>query len=300
MPIEFVAGDLFANAANARALAHGCNCQGSMGAGVARGFRERYPEMYEQFRARCKAVPRQFNLGDAWLWKDDRRPWVFNLGTQEAFWHARASYEAIETALGQMRVIADAEGIDSIAMPRIGVGYGGLSWKKVEEILGRVLGEWPGRAIVYETYVAAEPSPDPSPGDRPAVLPGPRRSIRGKRPPRFRGMAVTIACRDQDRTAAFYETVLGAVPIPTDNGIGRHYRLGSLRLNLLPNAEASSPASFPEHAQLLLWIEVDDLARAAEHLAAHAVEIVDAGDGQFLTIADPDGLVIEVWERSET
>src|SRR4051812_45533503 len=34
MPIEFVSGDLFENAHGARAFAHGCNCQGSMGAGV--------------------------------------------------------------------------------------------------------------------------------------------------------------------------------------------------------------------------------------------------------------------------
>lgn len=156
MPIKFVAGDLFANTHKAKALAHGCNCQGSMGAGIAVGFRERYPEMYEQYRALCKAKPREFNLGDVWLWKDKRRPWVCNLGTQEKFWRARASYEAIETALSRMREAADAEGIESIAIPRIGVGYGGLSWKKVRVIVERVFEHWPGRLIVYEEFVRTE------------------------------------------------------------------------------------------------------------------------------------------------
>ena len=109
MPIRWVSGDLFANAYKVQAFAHGCNCQGSMGAGIAKGFRERYPKMYEEYRTRCKATPRQFNLGDAWLWKDERRPWVFNLGTQEGYWHARASYEAIEESLRQMRALAEAE-----------------------------------------------------------------------------------------------------------------------------------------------------------------------------------------------
>lgn len=153
MPIKFVAGDLFANAHVAQAFAHGCNCQGSMGAGIAVGFRERYPEMYEQYRARCKAKPRQFNLGDVWLWKADERPWVFNLGTQERVWRARASYEAIETAVGRMRELADTEGVTSIAIPRIGVGYGGLSWKKVRAIVERVFGDWQGRLIVYEEFI---------------------------------------------------------------------------------------------------------------------------------------------------
>ena len=52
-----------------------------------------------------------------------------------------------------MRKLADDEGIESIAIPRIGVGYGGLSWKKVRAIVERVFGDWPGSLIVYEEYV---------------------------------------------------------------------------------------------------------------------------------------------------
>lgn len=130
-----------------------------MGAGIAKGFRERYPEMYEQYRARCKAEPRQFNLGDSWLWKEKGKPWVFNLGTQEGYWRARASYEAIEQALGRMRESADKNRIRSIAIPRIGVGYGGLSWKRVRAIIEKVFGDWPGSLIVYENYVSQDGHP---------------------------------------------------------------------------------------------------------------------------------------------
>ncbi len=42
--------DLFAKAHAVVAFAHGCNCQGSTGAGIAVGFRG-YPEMYERYRA---------------------------------------------------------------------------------------------------------------------------------------------------------------------------------------------------------------------------------------------------------
>ena len=52
MPIRWVTGDLFANAYKARAFAQGCNCQGSMGAGIAKGFRQRYPTMFEEYRSR--------------------------------------------------------------------------------------------------------------------------------------------------------------------------------------------------------------------------------------------------------
>jgi O-acetyl-ADP-ribose deacetylase (regulator of RNase III) len=153
MPIEFVAGDLFANAFQAEALAQGCNCQGSMGAGIAAGFRQRYPAMYEEYRRLCKAKPRQFNLGDCWLWKAEDAPWVFNLGTQENYWRDRATYEAIEQALTRMREQADREGIRRIAAPRLGAGYGGLSWKKVRAVIEKVFADWSGTLYVYEEYV---------------------------------------------------------------------------------------------------------------------------------------------------
>jgi O-acetyl-ADP-ribose deacetylase (regulator of RNase III) len=157
--IKFVSGDLFANSHSVQAFAQGCNCQGSMGAGIAVGFRERYPTMYEQYRAKCNAQPREFNPGDVWLWKALRQPWVFNLGTQEGVWRSRASYEAIETALGKMRELADVEEVTSIAIPRIGAGYGGLSWKKVRAIIERVFADWSGRLVVYEVFVPEETRP---------------------------------------------------------------------------------------------------------------------------------------------
>jgi len=295
MPIEFIAGDLFANVMQAQAFAHGCNCQGSMGAGIAVTFREHYPAMFDQYHAKCKAQPRQFNLGDAWLWKEKALPWVFNLGTQEAIWHARASYEAIETAATRMKEIADAEGISCIAMPRIGVGYGGLSWKKVKVILERILGGWSGRAIVYETFIPAD-SAAPASAPAPSIVQrAPKR--KGSSASRFHGIAVTVVCCDLEQSATFYETVLGASRLPTDNGIGRSYKLGKLQIHLLQNAESKNPATFPEHAQFMLWLEVADLERANERFVANQVQIVDEGDGQFMMIADPDGLLIEVWEK---
>jgi O-acetyl-ADP-ribose deacetylase (regulator of RNase III) len=92
MGISWVSGDLFSNAYHVQAFAHGCNCAGSMGAGIAVGFRTRYPAMYEEYRRRCKATPRELNPGDAFLWKDVGQPWVFNLARQEHYWRSRATY----------------------------------------------------------------------------------------------------------------------------------------------------------------------------------------------------------------
>ena len=82
--------------------------------------------------------------------------------------------------------------------------------------------------------------------------------------------------------------------MPTDNGIGRRFRFGEFEIVLMPNAAEPSPAEFPTPAMPILRLEADDLAATTEWFAEQDVPIVDPGDDQFLMIADPDGLVIEV------
>ncbi len=67
-------------------------------------------------------------------------------------WRGRASCEAIEGALERMKTIASEEGLVSIAMPQIGSGYGGLSWKKVRGIVF----ENRRGMLIYEEYVPGE------------------------------------------------------------------------------------------------------------------------------------------------
>jgi O-acetyl-ADP-ribose deacetylase (regulator of RNase III) len=155
MPIEFVSGDLFVNRLKAEAFAHGCNCAGSMGAGIAVGFKERYPAMFEEFRRRCKAKPPEFTPGDVFLWREKGKPAVFNLGTQPRPGRG-ATYPIVESALKELRAVADGAGIRSIAMPRIAAGYGGLSWKKVRARIEACFGDWPGMLYVYEEFREGE------------------------------------------------------------------------------------------------------------------------------------------------
>jgi catechol 2,3-dioxygenase-like lactoylglutathione lyase family enzyme len=116
----------------------------------------------------------------------------------------------------------------------------------------------------------------------------------------FRGKAITISCTDAERSAAFYRGVLGASPLPGDGFGCQWYRLGELVFSIMPNAEAATPASFPRDAMAMLWLEVDDLSAAHRRLIDAGVRVVDAPeDRQCLTIADPDGLLIEVWKRDE-
>lgn len=127
--IEFVQGDVFTE----DAIAHGCNCIGVMGAGVAALVREKFPEAYEEYRDLCET--KRFRLGVVHHWSNGDLH-VFNLATQHdpgPF----ARLDAIEGAVASMITMADGAGVATIGMPRIGCGIGGLRWSEVRTVLQR-------------------------------------------------------------------------------------------------------------------------------------------------------------------
>lgn len=144
MPIEYKVGDLFE--AEEQALAHGCNCAGAMGKGIALIFKKRYPTMYKEYKKRC--LEGKFQLGDVFVWEENGRT-IFNLATQ-ARPGPYASLEAIETSFQRMVQLAETKQITHIAMPQIGAGLGGLDWGAVKAVIEQVGSETEINLIVYE------------------------------------------------------------------------------------------------------------------------------------------------------
>jgi catechol 2,3-dioxygenase-like lactoylglutathione lyase family enzyme len=114
--------------------------------------------------------------------------------------------------------------------------------------------------------------------------------------PRARQPALIVSCTDMDRSERFYRDVLGAIPDPRDGYGCRWMLLDELLFSLVPNASEPAGVS-PRRAAFNLWVEVDDLAAAAAVFARHGVTVLQPSDGTFMVIADPDGLVIEVWQH---
>jgi O-acetyl-ADP-ribose deacetylase (regulator of RNase III) len=148
MPASFTEGDLFA-AKGIHAWAHGCNCAGSMGAGIAVEFKRRFPRMFEEYQARCSDG--RFGLGDVFVWSEGETT-VYNLGTQE-HWRKKAQLAALAKAVGRMVSLAEKGGVERIALPRIGAGLGGLDWPKVRGVLEEAGGATGVELVVFERYV---------------------------------------------------------------------------------------------------------------------------------------------------
>ena len=110
-------------------------------------------------------------------------------------------------------------------------------------------------------------------------------------------MALAIAVTDLNRADRFYRDVFGAVPVPTEAGTCPWYRLGDLRLTLVPNAAQPAASTFPDHAMASLFVEVDDLADTHRRCLERGGTVLQAPDDLWMLIADPDGVVAEVWQH---
>jgi len=112
------------------AYAQGCNTKGKMGAGIAKQFHDRFPEMYADH---VKFIMRQLDtdalLGSLHAWKGPEFA-IFNLFTQIQL-GADARLHACYDSFTDMFHYMKGWNLDSVALPAIGCGIGGLTWPNV-------------------------------------------------------------------------------------------------------------------------------------------------------------------------
>ena len=141
-------GDIF-KLADIHCYAHGCNCAGAMGKGIAVQFKNKYPDMYLQYKKRCKQG--EFKLGDIFEYQSNNDH-IFNLETQKD-WRTKATLEALKTAFLKMLESATKQNIRAIAMPKVGAGLGGLPWESVKSVLEELAILFPDtELVVVENY----------------------------------------------------------------------------------------------------------------------------------------------------
>jgi O-acetyl-ADP-ribose deacetylase (regulator of RNase III) len=119
-------GNLFDS--SAQTLVNTVNCVGVMGKGVALEFKQRFPEMHEDYVARCKAG--RVKLGQPYLYRSLVLPWILNFPTKD-HWRSVSRLKDIEEGLGYLLAHYKEWGITSIAIPPLGCGQGQLEWRIV-------------------------------------------------------------------------------------------------------------------------------------------------------------------------
>jgi O-acetyl-ADP-ribose deacetylase (regulator of RNase III) len=142
--LRFVTGNLFDS--KAQTLVNTVNCVGVMGKGVALAFKERFPAMFEHYRALCERG--EIQPGVLTLYTDTV-PWVINFPTKR-HWRGRSRLDDIEAGLITLARRYKEWGVESVAMPALGCGHGGLNWSEVRPLIERHLGSMDLDIEVYE------------------------------------------------------------------------------------------------------------------------------------------------------
>jgi len=124
-------GNLFDS--DAKALGHGVNIEGRMGAGIAVAFRNADLGMYEAYRQECWSG--RLRAGTMFAYPSSNR-WVYNIASQDLPGH-HARLDWLDTGVRAALAHARNHAVDSLALPRIGCGIGGLSWDEVSTVLAR-------------------------------------------------------------------------------------------------------------------------------------------------------------------
>lgn len=127
--IIYSSGDIFES--NTTALVNAVNCQGVMGKGIAYQFKEKFPKNFINYKTACDE--NRFKIGNI-LITSEKGKLIVNFPTKDE-WRKKSQYEYIEKGLLTLKEEIIKREINSIALPPLGCGNGGLDWNRVEELI---------------------------------------------------------------------------------------------------------------------------------------------------------------------
>ncbi|WP_080055053.1 type II toxin-antitoxin system antitoxin DNA ADP-ribosyl glycohydrolase DarG [Spirosoma aerolatum] len=146
--IHFITGDLLSS--DAQALVNTVNTVGVMGKGIALQFKERFPLNFKRYKDACKTG--ELQPGKLLLVREtsiNGEKIIINFPTKTD-WKQRSSYAYIEAGLQELVRVIEQETIQSIAIPPLGCGNGGLKWEKVRPMMEQYLGSLPIEVFIFE------------------------------------------------------------------------------------------------------------------------------------------------------
>lgn len=139
---------------NSQTLVNTVNCVGVMGKGIALDFKRRYPEMYRDYVQRSNN--RELKPGSPYVYGEPGSQLILNFPTKN-HWRSPSKAEYIEKGLEILLTRYREWGIESIAIPPLGCGNGGLDWLDIGPIIFRYTSRM---EIPVELYVPPHAAAD--------------------------------------------------------------------------------------------------------------------------------------------
>ena len=138
--IKHIKCDIFESGADV--ICHQVNCQGVMGSGIAKQVREKYPNVYKEYKDLCDLEFDPKNLlGIAQPVQANNKIIIVNIFAQENFGYDGKCYTDYDALREGFKTVYKSNKDDIIAIPYLmGCHRGGGSWdivyKMIEEIFG--------------------------------------------------------------------------------------------------------------------------------------------------------------------
>lgn len=120
-------------------IIHQANAQGVMRSGVAKAIVEKWPQVYRDYLDFCDNVRHPQNrLGDVVF--SQIKPELLIASAIAQLYYGKdgkkyTSYDALDSCLSHIAVVAYEGAIDDIHFPMIGSGLGGGNWDVIQEII---------------------------------------------------------------------------------------------------------------------------------------------------------------------
>lgn len=153
--IQYTEGNLLES--TAYALVNTVNTVGVMGKGIALQFKNQFPENYKAYRNACKAG--DVAIGKLFVTEElavNGPKLIINFPTKTD-WRKPSEYEYIEAGLAALTQLIEERQLQSVALPPLGAGNGGLDWNRVKELIEQYLSNIDCQIYVYQpNYVVQE------------------------------------------------------------------------------------------------------------------------------------------------
>jgi O-acetyl-ADP-ribose deacetylase (regulator of RNase III) len=131
-------------------IIHGCNCFCTMGAGIAKAIRIRWPQSYEADIATKKGDKNKLGTISVAEVKNSKNSvlYIVNAYTQYRYGGGvlRADYDAIRSC---MKAVKERFGNLRIGHPKIGAGLAGGDWKIISKIIEEELSSTDHTLVEY-------------------------------------------------------------------------------------------------------------------------------------------------------
>jgi len=144
---EIRQGDIFSyveNPINTTGIVNTVNCVGTMGAGLALEFKKRYPAMVKEYSKLCKKGG--MTIGQVWPWheheghcNDHPCVYVINFPAKD-HWKNPSRLEWIASGIDSLKVVVENLHIETLVLPALGCGLGGLKFDDVAALVDDKLG----------------------------------------------------------------------------------------------------------------------------------------------------------------